>query len=204
MARPREFDERIVLGAAVQCFWNRGFDGTSIRDLIETTGLTGASLYNAFGDKRSLYKKALDFYLHESVTDRIQRCEELRPAEGIEAFFAEIVKRSLADQDRKGCMLVNTALDLAPHDPEFRDAVTEGFARIEAFFLRCLKKGQDEGAINPSLPVPSIAKTLLALLTGIRVLARIGADRSVLEGAIEPVMVLLRYGATTVSQKNAL
>lgn len=158
MARPREFDEKVVLGAAVQCFWTKGFDGTSIRDLIETTGLTGASLYNAFGDKRSLYKKALDFYLCASVTNRIQRCEELPPAEGIEVFFAEIVKRSIADQDRKGCMLVNTALDLAPHDSEFRDAVTEGFAKIEAFFLRCVEKGQADATINPSLPALKIAK----------------------------------------------
>lgn len=203
MARPREFDEKVVLGAAVQCFWTKGFDGTSIRDLIETTGLTGASLYNAFGDKRSLYKKALDFYLCASVTNRIQRCEELPPAEGIEVFFAEIVKRSIADQDRKGCMLVNTALDLAPHDSEFRDAVTEGFAKIEAFFLRCVEKGQADATINPSLPALKIAKSLLALLTGIRVLARIGADRSLLEGAIEPVMALLRFGTTSSSRKTA-
>ena len=62
MARPREFDERAVLDAAVQCFWARGYEATSVRDLAQGMGLTSASLYNAFGDKRSLYRRALDHY----------------------------------------------------------------------------------------------------------------------------------------------
>ncbi len=75
MARPREFDEETVLEAAVQCFWSRGFEATSVRNLIEKTGLTSASLYNAFGDKRALYQKALDHYVERGIADRIQRCE---------------------------------------------------------------------------------------------------------------------------------
>ena len=58
MARPREFDETSVLEAAMNCFWAQGFEQTSVRDLAERMGITGASLYNAFGDKRSLYRQA--------------------------------------------------------------------------------------------------------------------------------------------------
>src|ERR1700757_455817 len=123
MARPREFSEEAVLDAAVQCFWAHGYEATSVRDLIEKTGITGASLYNAFGDKRSLYQRALDRYVEDNVADRLKRCEQLPPREAISAFFAEIVRRSLEDQDRKGCMLVNAALDVAPHDPGFQRAV---------------------------------------------------------------------------------
>jgi TetR/AcrR family transcriptional regulator, transcriptional repressor for nem operon len=63
MARPREFDEDVVLDAAIQCFWNRGFEATSVKDLIDRTGITAASLYNAFGDKRALFRAALDHYV---------------------------------------------------------------------------------------------------------------------------------------------
>jgi AcrR family transcriptional regulator len=134
MARPREFDEGTVSDAAVLCFWKQGYEATSVRDLVAQTGITAASLYNAFGDKRALYQKALDHYVEASVADRIRRCEALPHRQAIEAFFEDIVKRSLNDRDRKGCMLVNAALDVAPHDPAFRQIVAEVPVDIEAFF----------------------------------------------------------------------
>ena len=112
MARPREFDETAVLEAAVQCFWSRGYEATSVRDLAEKMGITGASLYNAFGDKRSLYRCALAYYVRESFGDRVGRFEgNMPPRQAITAFFEEIIERSLDDPQRKGCMLVNSALE---------------------------------------------------------------------------------------------
>src|SRR4051812_22211104 len=93
VARPREFDEGAVLDAAVQCFWARGYEATSVRDLIERTGLNGASLYNAFGDKRQLYQRALEHYVAGSVADRMRRCGQLPPREAIATFLAEVLKR---------------------------------------------------------------------------------------------------------------
>lgn len=71
MARPRTFDESMVLTAAVEAFWTHGYEGTSTRDLVKATGLNQPSLYNAFGDKRSLYRRSLDHYLECSVRERI-------------------------------------------------------------------------------------------------------------------------------------
>src|SRR5882757_823186 len=124
MARPREFDEAAVLQSAVECFWSRGYEATSVRGLADSMGITGASLYNAFGDKRSLYRRSLDHYVSNSFGDRVLRLEgELPPFEALEAFFSEIIERSISDKERKGCMLVNSALELAPHDKEFRRVV---------------------------------------------------------------------------------
>lgn len=192
MARPREFDEEAVLGAAIQCFWNRGYEATSVRDLVEKTGITGASLYNAFGDKRALFRRALDHYVEGSVGQRIERCEQLPPRQAVEAFFAEIIQRSLADRERKGCMLVNAALDVAPHDREFQAAVVKVLARIESFFLESVRAGQADGTINASLPAEDLARHLLAVLMGIRVLARVRPERALLEGILKPAMDLLR------------
>ena len=112
MARPREFDETAVLRAAIHCFWSRGYEATSVRDLAEKMGITGASLYNAFGDKRSLYRRALAYYVNESFGDRVGRFEgNMPPRQAIAAFFEEIIERSLDDPQRKGCMLVNSALE---------------------------------------------------------------------------------------------
>jgi TetR/AcrR family transcriptional regulator, transcriptional repressor for nem operon len=191
MPRPREFDEEVVLDAAVECFWNRGYEATSVRDLIETTGLTGASLYNAFGDKRALFRAALDHYVEGSIGDRIKRCEALPPREAIATFFDEILRRSLNDRQHKGCMLVNSALEIAPHDAEFRKIIAAVLTRIEAFFLRCIETGQAEDTITSSLPAQKIARHLLGVLMGVRVLARVRPDRALLEGAIAPALALL-------------
>jgi TetR/AcrR family transcriptional regulator, transcriptional repressor for nem operon len=191
MARPREFEEDAVLDAAMECFWNRGFEATSMRDLVEKTRITGASLYNAFGDKRALYQRTLDRYVESSVADRVKRCEQLPPREAIVSFFGEIVKRSLADRDRKGCMLVNAALDVAPHDPEFRKVVAEVLMRIEAFFNRCVRAGQKQGTINSSLSSDELARHLLGVLLGIRVLARVRPDPALLDGVVRPALELL-------------
>jgi TetR/AcrR family transcriptional regulator, transcriptional repressor for nem operon len=191
MARPREFDEGTVLGAAALCFWKQGYEATSVRYLVEQTGVTAASLYNAFGDKRSLYQKALNHYIERSVADRIRRCDALPPLRAIEAFFEEIVKRSLNDRERKGCMLVNAALDMAPHDPAFREVVAEVLVSIEAFFLACVRAGQADGTVTRSLSAETLAQNLLGVLMGIRVLARVRPERALLEGVAAPALALL-------------
>jgi TetR/AcrR family transcriptional regulator, transcriptional repressor for nem operon len=192
MARPREFDEDAVLDAAVQCFWKQGYEATSVRDLVAHTGITAASLYNAFGDKRSLYGRALDHYVEASIADRIRRCEALPPGRAIEVFFEEIVKRSLSDRDRKGCLLVNAALDAAPHDPGFRRVVAAVLVQIEAFFVACVRAGQTDGTITRSLSAEALAQHLLGVLMGIRVLARVRPERALLEGVAAPALALLR------------
>jgi TetR/AcrR family transcriptional repressor of nem operon len=106
MARPTEFDEATALEAAMNCFWAQGYELTSVRDLAEQMGITGASLYNAFGDKRSLYRQALRHYLEQTVRDRVARLERLRPFPAIRTFFDEIVERSVKDRQHRGCMLV--------------------------------------------------------------------------------------------------
>jgi len=195
MARPREFDEGAVLDAAVLCFWKQGYEATSVRDLVAQTGLTAASLYNAFGDKRALYQRALDHYVEASSAERIARCERLPPLQAIEEFFTEIVKSSLNDRDRKGCLLVNAALDVAPHDPAFRKLVAEVLIGIETFFLTCVRSGQADGTMTRSLPAETLAQNLLGVLMGIRVLARVRPERALLQGVAVPALARLRVEA---------
>jgi TetR/AcrR family transcriptional repressor of nem operon len=191
MARPRQFDEIEVLDAAVQCFWAHGYEATSVRDLIDKSGIAGASLYNAFGDKRTLYKKALDRYVQGSVAERIERCGELSPRRAISAFFAEIVERSLADPEHKGCMLVNAAFDVCPRDGELQVIVASLLARIEGFFERCIEAGRLSGEIGSERSPEDVAGHLLAVLVGLRVLARVRPERALLEGAVRSALATL-------------
>ena len=195
MARPREFEEATVLEAAMNCFWAQGYELTSVRELAKQMGITGASLYNAFGDKRSLYRQVLGHYLEQTVRDRVARLEQLPPFPAIRTFFDEIVERSVTDKQRRGCMLVNSALELAPYDPEFQKLVAQEMIFIEAFFRRCIEAGQKDGTISAIRPGAELAKLLLSVLLGIRVLARTRPERAVLEDAANGALELLKANA---------
>lgn len=197
MARPREFDEERVLELAVEQFWERGYEATSIRDLAQAMGLTTASIYNAFGDKRAVYRRALDFYVKQSFVDRVGRFESRPAREAIGAFFGEIIARSLSDIKRKGCMLVNSALEVAPHDEEFQRVVADVLVQVEGFFLRCIRRGQEDGSIGNRQAASDLARTLLATLLGVRVLARTRPEKELLEGLVRPIFTLLEPDAPT-------
>ncbi|WP_323989878.1 TetR/AcrR family transcriptional regulator [Nguyenibacter sp. L1] len=192
MARPREFDEDAALAAAIDCFWTRGYEATSVRDLADSMGITGASLYNAFGDKRALFRRALQHYSeHGTVRRYIAQADGQPPRRAIMGLFQAIIAESLADPRRRGCLVVNTALEIAPHDPECRQAVTDRLDRIESFFRDRVAAGQADGTIAPPLAPDILARHLLALVLGIRVMARLRPEPAVLDAMAAPVIALL-------------
>ncbi len=194
MARPREFDETAALEAAMDCFWRDGYAATSVRDLAASMGITGTSLYNAFGDKRSLFRHALQHYAQRSTRERIARLEStLPPKQAACAFLAEIVERSLGDRDRRGCLLVNSALEVAPHDPELGAEVAARLGEIEAFFLRSVTAAQADGSVPPDRDPVDLARLLLGVTLGVRVLARSKPQRELLEGTVRPALALLDW-----------
>jgi TetR/AcrR family transcriptional repressor of nem operon len=204
MARPREFDEGAVLDAAVEQFWLRGYEATSVRDLADEMGIAGASLYNAFGDKRTLYRSALNRYLEQTFRERIRRLESsLPPHEAVTAFFGEIIERSVADKRRRGCMLVNSTLEHVPEDRDFQQIVATFLNDVESFFLRSVASGQREGTVTISQTAEDLSRMLLGQLLGMRVLARIRPDRSLLEGMLRPVFASLFTGNSRLTRKRS-
>jgi TetR/AcrR family transcriptional repressor of nem operon len=166
--------------------------------LADEMGIAGASLYNAFGDKRTLYERSLNRYLDQTFRERIRRLEHsLPPRDAIVAFLQEIIKRSLNDKQRRGCLLVNAALESAPHDEELRQVVATFLSEVESFFLRCVTSGQRDETIPKAQSAKDLARLLLNVLLGIRVLARVRPDRKLLEGLVRPVFALLYHAVPT-------
>ena len=150
MARLREFDEETVLAAAMAYFWLHGYRTASVRDLARSMGITLASLYNAFGDKRALYRRALDSYIEASFGARSGGAQALPPRRAIDAFFQDVIESAVNDVQRKGCMVINATLELAPHDPEFQDIVAGVLVRIEAFFPALRQRRAVRMAASPT------------------------------------------------------
>jgi TetR/AcrR family transcriptional repressor of nem operon len=195
MARPREFDEDAALDAAITQFWTYGYASTSVRDLAATMGMTGASVYNAFGDKRALYMQAFERYVDGGFRDRVRRFEHrLPPRDAIVAFFNEIIRLTANDAQRKGCLIVNAAVELAPHDADLQPVLESILGDVEAFFLRCVKAGQADGSIPAMLSARDLSRMLFTMLLGLRVLARVRPQRDLLEDAVRPMLAMI--GAT--------
>jgi TetR/AcrR family transcriptional repressor of nem operon len=199
MVRGRSFDEAVVLDAAMERFWEYGYVATSVRDLGDAMGLGAASLYNAFGDKRALFARCLDRYLDANMRARIVQLEATSPPRrAIEVWLADIVERSM--HDRLGCMLVNSALEIAPHDATIAEVVSSRLGELEAFFCRCVIAGQRDGSINADRDASDLARLLLTTTVGLRVLARGRPDRVVLEGAVRQVLALLNTPCKDTTQ----
>jgi TetR/AcrR family transcriptional repressor of nem operon len=192
MARPRSFDDESALDAAVDCFWQRGYEATSVRELAASMGISGPSLYNAFGDKHALFVQALERYLDSSTRLRIKQFEEtLPPKQAVRRFIEDIVERSAADRERRGCFLINSALEIAPHDAELARVVAQRLGEIEAFFCRSIRAAQADGSVPRQRKAKELARLLLGVLLGIRVLARANPDRALLQGVAKPALALL-------------
>ncbi len=190
MSRPRSFDEDAVIEAAMRQFWQHGYAGTSVRDLGQVMGLGQASFYNAFGDKRRLFARCLDRYLEQGMRERLRRLEATRPPRAaIAGLLEEIVAKSL--RDRLGCLLVNSALEVAPHDRELAGLVASRLAELEAFFRGRILAGQADGSIAPQRDAEDLARLLMTLLLGLRVLARGRPHRATLQGAVRQALILL-------------
>lgn len=195
MARPRDFNEDEVLDAIVGRFWAHGYEATSVRELEEASGLGTASLYNAFGDKRALFRAALERYTEQRTRICLDKIEQIAsPAGRIRTFVARVTEAALQDPDRLGCLVINTAIELGPHDPEIAAIVAAHLAEIEAFFRRNLEAAVAAGEAAADLSPADAARSFCTLMFGLRVLARARPDREMMEGAARPLLALLREG----------
>ncbi len=173
MAWVKSFDEDIALEQAMHVFWEKGFESTSIADLLTGTGLNRGSFYNAFGSKRKLFVRSLLKYEQHIRRASLARLQALdNPVEAITRLLETIVAATVADRHQKGCFLINTAAEIGTHDKQVKDIVIKGVGESEAFFRRSIEVGQARGDIPPALVPGATAKALLGFYVAIQVLGR--------------------------------
>lgn len=198
MARTKEFEPLEALDAAVELFWRKGYGAASMRELLDAMGIGRGSFYDTFGDKHSLFLSALDRF--QEV--RSSWIEEALRGEGL-GGIEEVLHRSLGGLYRyrppRGCLLANSAVELAPHDPEVAARISAYIGRTEDAFQAALERARDEGEIPLAGDPRALARFLVNTLHGLRVLARAGADRGTLEDTVRVALGALRSGGGTVS-----
>lgn len=169
----KEFDVSAALDRATKVFWAKGYEATSLADLTEAMQINKGSLYNAFGNKKALFTQALLQYDRENRQAALKQLEAIEePITAIRTLFDALIAESHADAERKGCLLVNTALDLPNHSKETQRMVTSALNEFEEFFLRMILRAQERGEVPERLNAQEAAKSLLTQVVGLRVLAR--------------------------------
>lgn len=182
MGRPREFDEDTALKKIMDVFWAKGFEGTTLSDLVAATGLKKGSLYAAFGDKRAMYLKALALYDRTAIDGAVHLLNGAgTPERRIGAFLQSAIDAVALHKDRRGCFLCNASVDQAILDPETERAVKAGLGRLG----HALEDALSRLPTNPANSTRPQAKAqhLLSVYFGLRVLAKGGSPIRALKGA---------------------
>ena len=190
MARKKEFDQNVILDRALELFWELGYEHTSIQHLVEHLGIGRGSLYNAFGDKHSLFILALNRYLDKGLA-RIRRdLESEPPLEAIPYFFDKIVEETIADPQRRGCFYVNMTAEIAARDAEVATILANHRKEVINVFETAVRNAQEAGA-SPDLNPHSAAEFFYNTLLGLRVSAKCAPDRASMERIVAMATSLL-------------
>ncbi len=179
----KTFDLDEATDKAIAVFWKKGYEGTSMADLIDSMGINKGSLYNAFGSKRALFDRALLRYDQQNRGVMLAELAAFEdPVAAVTELFDRMIDAGCADPQNLGCFVINTAQDLPNQTPEVVEIVRASLAEVEHFFSAMLHRAQADGQVSGKLDVPTTAQSLLTLFVGLRLLSRGAVPRATLEG----------------------
>jgi len=186
MGRPKEFDEDQALADAIGVFWREGYEATSIQHLTEAMGIQRASLYATFGDKHSLYVRALRHYQQQGLRDLTGELENTDDPRGaILSLLQRSAENSAGRGGRRGCFCVNANIELAPQDQKISKALREHSEAVEALLASAIRRarqlGQPAGRGDPD----QLAVMLYGLIIAMNVLGKQRASRERLQALVE-------------------
>ena len=172
MARTKEFDRESALDKAMNLFWSKGYEATSMAELLETMGIGRQSLYDTFGDKHDLFLAALSRY-EELTGTPLRTCFDT--AESVRGAFRDLFMRFVREtevEQRRGCFMVNTAAELSALDPKAAKAVQASQRGLEALFFKALRRAHESGELPASKDPRALARFLVGALQGLRLAAK--------------------------------
>lgn len=192
MPRTKEFEPEKALERAMELFWVRGYEATSVQELLDRMGIGRGSFYDTFGDKHALFLAALDRYEEVRSSWIVERLDDPGSVRGsVEDVFGRTVERLSGEVGRRGCLLANTAVELAPHDPEVEEKIRRYLQRTEDAFHRALVRARASGEIGDRHDPRSLARFFVNSLQGLRVMAKVGSNRAALEDAARVTLSVL-------------
>lgn len=177
MARFKEFETTRALRIAMEVFWRHGYENTSLELLMSKMGVAKQSLYDTFGDKRSLYFKAMALYREETNTS-LRRV--LASSSTVKQGFTKILRSLIVEtreQHARGCLLLSANMERAVDDQEIAQFLQENQAEVESIFVEALRRAKSNGELAESEDPEALARFLIVVIQGMRAMARLKSDR---------------------------
>ena len=188
MPRPREFDLTTAVDRGTHLLWRKGYEATSLDDLLLAMGIGKSSFYAAFRSKRDFLFKAIDHYSDKVVDELFGNVTEGSACAAIARTFESVIDRA----GMEGCFLQNCAIELAHRDAEARVAVRRGLRRLEKAYYEAVVRGQETGEIRKSADALILSRYLAASLNGLQTLARVERDRNALRQVAQTALSVLK------------
>jgi AcrR family transcriptional regulator len=188
--RPREFCVDHALAQALRVFWEKGYDGASLTDLTDAMGITRPSLYAAFGNKESLFRKALDLYEREKL-DYIGKALAQPTARGVaETMLRGSVDNVMSSNEPHGCLGVITSVACGPDSQSVREDVNQRGAAGKKALAERFERAKAEGDLPAHVDPEGLMRVLVSMLQGISVQANQGASREELDRLVDSALAL--------------
>jgi len=203
MARPKEFDPERALDRAMQVFWRAGYENASLEALMGEMGIARQSLYDTFGDKRSLYLKALAHYRDQTNGEMQKMLNEIPSVQG--GGFRKLLYGLAAEtheQHQRGCLLLSANLQRDPKDAVMRDFLRDNQARVEAIFVAALRRAKSQGELSPGEDPAALARFFVVTIQGMRAMARLKSDRKALEQVAQAALAVFRSSNSRSSRRK--
>jgi TetR/AcrR family transcriptional regulator, transcriptional repressor for nem operon len=196
MARTKDFDENEVLTRAMNLFWSRGYNATSMEDLVSGLGISRSSLYDTYTDKHTLFIKALENYQHIGFDKMLRTAGDPGTAKETVKRLIELATEGLLEgKQRKGCFIVNAAVEVASHDKAVNNLICRNDQQIEEIFYQVIKKGQTNGEIKNPSDARMLSRFMLNAVKGLQVSAKSITDKSVFND-------IITLAVSTLDQSN--
>jgi len=193
MARQREFDADEALDKAMILFWEKGYDETSVRDLVDHTGVAHAGLYSAFGDKEKLFEAALDRYYETVIQPNFSQLMHREAGrDTIIGFFDKLLELSQSSAFRNGCLFCNSITEIGGGNAQIALRFKNVTALARKGFVNALKNARAAGDISDDIDIDGVAEYFVTLFQGLAVRARAGASAEELKRAITGGLSILK------------
>ncbi|HLZ34027.1 MAG TPA: TetR/AcrR family transcriptional regulator [Nitrospira sp.] len=193
MPRPKAFDPDQALDKAMHAFWHKGYEATSVDDLLTAMNINRGSLYGTFGDKRELFMKAMDRYCTGGgIGGRLSLLNQPGPALSLlRRFLEHMLEFGLSDPQRRGCLITNTVMELAPHEKDIAGKVAERLQTMEEAFFTLLTRAKEEGELSQRKDPRALARFLVTMMQGTIVMIKAGTPADVVKETAKTALAIL-------------
>lgn len=175
----------------MHAFWAKGYEATSLQDLLSTTQLSKSSLYQAFGSKQTLFGRCLDRYTDQMVAQLREGLDRKSPIEFVRTMLLDIASEGASNSAPRGCLIINTATEFGQRDPVFADWVDAGLARIRAVMDEAIQAGRRQREVSTTRPSAVLTNYLVSSIAGLRAMVKAGTSPSDCRAVVDVVVSAL-------------